>query len=185
MEEDAIKQIGHRLKGLRDIYDVTPDEMAKICETSTEHYLKIENGEADPSVYRMSRIAKHFGIDLNVLLFDEEPRMDTYSLVRKNQGLCAARNKNYMYQSLASGFKGRKVDPFLVKVNPLEEGKNYNKNSHGGQEFDIVIDGTLELTLEDKVLTLTAGDSIYFDATRQHCMRAVGDEPVTFLCVII
>jgi quercetin dioxygenase-like cupin family protein len=70
-------------------------------------------------------------------------------------------------------------------VNPLEEGKNYNKNSHGGQEFDIVIDGTLELTLEDKVLTLTAGDSIYFDATRQHCMRAVGDEPVTFLCVII
>jgi len=35
------------------------------------------------------------------------------------------------------------------------------------------------------VQTLNPGDSIYFDSTNKHCMRAVGDTPCQFLCVVI
>ena len=48
--EDAIKQIGQRLKGLREVLDIPAEEVAQLCEVSLEHYLKIEAGEADPSV---------------------------------------------------------------------------------------------------------------------------------------
>ena len=43
----------------------------------------------------------------------------------------------------------------------------------------------LELTIDDKVLVLNPGDSIHFDGSRPHCMRALNDEPVNFICVII
>ena len=74
--EEAIKQIGQRLKGLRDVLDIPAEEVAELCGISLEHYLKIEAGEADPSVYRLTKISKRYGIDLDVLLFGEEPRMN-------------------------------------------------------------------------------------------------------------
>ena len=131
--EDAIKQIGQRLKGLREVLDIPAEEVAQLCEIPLEHYMKIEAGEADPSVYRLSRISKRYGIALDVLLFGEEPRMSTYFLTRKGQGMSVERRKDYKYQSLAAGFRGRKTDPFLVQVDPKPDGTQHSKNSHEGQ----------------------------------------------------
>lgn len=183
--EDAIKQIGQRLKGLREVLDIPAEEVAQLCEVSLEHYLKIEAGEADPSVYRLSKISKRYGIALDVLLFGEEPRMSTYFLTRKGQGMSVERRKDYKYQSLAAGFRGRKTDPFLVQVDPKPDGTTHNKNSHEGQEFDVVLEGVLEIIIGNKTMILNEGDSIYFDASQMHCMRAVGNEPVKFICVVI
>ena len=144
--EDAIKQIGQRLKGLREVLDIPAEEVAQLCEIPLEHYMKIEAGEADPSVYRLSRISKRYGIALDVLLFGEEPRMSTYFLTRKGQGMSVERRKDYKYQSLAAGFRGRKTDPFLVQVDPKPDGTQHSKNSHEGQEFDVVLEGVLEIT---------------------------------------
>lgn len=55
--DEAIKQIGERLKGLREVLNIPAEEVAELCEISLEHYLKIESGEADPSVYRLSKIS--------------------------------------------------------------------------------------------------------------------------------
>ena len=40
--EDSIKQIGERLRGLRDVLDIPAEEVAELCNISLEHYLKIE-----------------------------------------------------------------------------------------------------------------------------------------------
>ena len=183
--EESIRQIGERLKGLREVFNIPAEEVAELCDISLEHYLKIEAGEADPSLYRLSKIAKRYGIGIDVLLFGEEPRMSTYFLPRRQQGMSVERTKGYAYESLASGFRGRKVDPFMVTVEPLPGEKRHNKNSHAGQEYDYVLEGDLEITIGEKVMTLHPGDSIYFDAGQKHCMRALGDCAVRFLCVVI
>lgn len=182
---EAIKQIGDRLKGLRDVLDIPVGEIAELCGMTVEQYEKIETGDVDPGVYRLSKIAKRYGISLDVLLFGEEPRMSSYYVTRKGEGPENDRNKSYKYQSLAWGFRGRKMDVYLTQVDPLPGDKNHSKNSHDGQEFDYVLEGQLEITVNNKVLTLNAGDSIYFDATQQHCMRALGGEPAKFLVVVI
>lgn len=182
--DEQIRQIGERLRGLREVLEIPAEEVAELCEISLEHYLKIEAGEADPSVYRLSRISKKYGIALDVLLFGEEPRMNSYFLTRKDQGLSVERRKDYKYQSLASGFRGRKADPFLTQVDPLPGDANHSKNSHDGQEFDYVVEGRLEITIGDKVMVLNVGDSIYFDASQPHCMRALDGKPVKFLVIV-
>ena len=183
--EEELKQIGERLKGLREVLDIPAEEIAELCDISVEHYYKIEAGEADPSVYRLSKIAKRFGIDLNVLLFGEEPNMSRYFLTRKGQGLPVDRSKSYIFANLAAGFRGRKVEPFLVKVDPLPNGERHAQNSHDGQEFDMVAKGSLEVVLGNKVMVLERGDSIYFDAKQPHCFQALHDRPVVFLAIII
>ena len=44
--DEAIKQIGERLKGLREVLNIPAEEIAELCEISLDHYLKIESGEA-------------------------------------------------------------------------------------------------------------------------------------------
>jgi len=183
--DEQIKQIGERLKGLRDVLDIPVEEIAALCGVPVDNYLKVEAGEAELSISNMQKISRQYGITLDVILFGEEPLMNFYFLTRKGQGLSVERRKAYKYQSLASGFRNRKAEPFLVKVEPLPDGIVPDKNSHEGQEFDIVASGTMEITIGNKTLTLNEGDSIYFDAKRPHCMRAIGGKPLEFLAIII
>ena len=183
MTED-IKQIGQRLKGLRDVLDIEASEVAALCGITTEQYEKMERGESELSVANLQKIAREYQVDLDVLLFGEEPHMSNYFLTRRGQGLSVERRKAYHYESLASGFRGRKAEPFIVTVSPKPDDAPRESNAHPGQEFNMVFEGTLELTIGEKVLTLNVGDSIYFDATQPHGMRTLNDKPVRFLAII-
>lgn len=182
--DEQIKQIGERLKGLRDVLDIPAKEVAALCDITVEQYEKMESGESELSISSLQKISKQYGIALDVLLFGEEPHMRSYFLTRKGKGMSVERRKAYKYQSLASGFRGRKADPFIVLVEPKPDDTFLEKNSHPGQEFDMVLEGCMELTIGSKVLTLNEGDSIYFDSTQPHCMRALNEEPVRFLAII-
>ena len=183
MTED-IKQIGQRLKGLRDVLDIEASEVAALCGITTEQYEKMERGESELSVANLQKIAREYQVDLDVLLFGEEPHMSNYFLTRRGQGLSVERRKAYHYESLASGFRGRKAEPFIVTVSPKPDDAPRESNAHPGQEFNMVFEGTLELTIGEKVLTLNVGDSIYFDATQPHGMPALEGKPVKFLAII-
>ncbi len=41
--EESIKQIGERLKGLREVLNIPAQEVADLCGISLEHYQKIES----------------------------------------------------------------------------------------------------------------------------------------------
>ena len=172
------------MRGLRDVLDIPAAEVARLCGISLEKYEKMENGESELSVANLQKIAREYGISLDVLMFGEEPHMRNYFLTRKGQGLHVERRKAYNYESLASGFRGRKADPFIVTVAPKPADAPKEMNSHSGQEFNMVLEGTMELTIGQKMLTLNEGDSIYFDSTQPHGMRALGDKDVKMLAII-
>lgn len=182
---DAIEQIGERLRGLRDVLDIPAEDVAQLCDLDIDTYLKMEAGDGELSISSLQKISKRYGIALDVLLFGEEPHMSTYFLTRKGQGMSVERCKEYKYQSLASGFRARTADPFMVTVEPKPDDAPLHKNSHQGQEFNMVTEGTLELTIGKRTLVLNEGDSVYFDATQPHCMRALNDKPVKFLAIIL
>lgn len=157
---DQIKQIAERLQGLRDVLELTPDEVAKSCQLSVEEYLGMESGEKDISVSALQKIARKYGIALDVLMFGEEPKMSSYFLTRCGSGVSVERTKAYKYQSLASGFRGRKADPFIVTVEPKPENTPIHFNSHEGQEFNLVIEGRMLLNINGKLI-LNPGDEVF------------------------
>lgn len=187
MEEEAIKQIGHRLKGLREVLDIPVEEIARLCDITPEEYLQMENATESGYLHvsRLQKIARQYGVSLDELLFGEEPRMSSYFITRKGKGPTVERQKAYKYQSLAGGFRGRKADPFMVVIDPKPDDHPVSKSVHQGQELDVVFQGRLELTLDDRKHILNEGDSIYFDSSIPHCLRALDGQPVSLLAVIL
>ena len=183
--DEQIRQIAERICGLRDALDLTIEEMAGKCGMSADEYRRIESGEYDIAVSTLQKIAHQFEIPLDVLMFGEEPKMNSYVLTRKGTGISVERTKAYKYQSLASGFRNRIADPFIVTVEPKPEDTPMYYNTHNGQEFNLVIEGRLLLSVNGKELILNEGDSIYFDSSLPHGMKALDGKTLKFLAVIM
>ena len=88
---EQIKQIAERLRGLRDVLDLTPEEVAESCQMSLEAYLEMESGNKDISVSALQQIARKYDVSLDVLMFGEEPKMSSYFLTRKGAGVSVER----------------------------------------------------------------------------------------------
>ena len=80
--DEQITQIAERLRGLRDVLELTADDIARDCDISAEEYRLAETGEFDISVSMLQKIARHYGISLDALMFGQEPKMSSYFLTR-------------------------------------------------------------------------------------------------------
>lgn len=181
-----IEEVATRLKGLREALGLSVDEICTACGIEKEKYLGYEEGTADIPVSTAKCIAEAYGVEIMALLFGDEPKMRSYFITRKGCGVSVERRNWYKYQSLAGGFAGRRIEPFLVSVKPEADAKaKVHLSSHDGQEMDYVEQGSMELHIDGKVLTLNEGDTIMFDARRPHGMRAIGDKELKFIAVIV
>ncbi len=181
--DEAIKQIAERLRGLRDVLELTTEEVARDCGIEQSEYEQAETGNCDISVSMLQKIARHYHIALDALMFGEEPKMSTYFLTRAGKGISVERTKAYKYQSLAAGFKDRKADPFIVTVEPNDNPIHYN--THEGQEFNLIIQGRMLISVGGKELVLNEGDSLYFNSALPHGMKALDGKTVKFLAIIL
>ena len=181
---EEIKAVADRLIGLREVMDVSIEEAAEVCGISIEQYRKYESGTIDIPVGILQSMSKKYKIDIGTLISGNEPRMNAYCLTKKDKGLSVARRSDYKYQALAANFINRKADPFLVTV-PYDENASPHFNAHPGHEFVYMIEGRRELTVDEKLLTVEEGDTVYFDATKKHAMVALDGKSAKFLDLII
>ena len=182
--DEQIRQIADRLREMREVLDISPDEAAESCAIAKEQYLGFESGEVDIPVSILHRMARKFNLDLTTLLTGEEPHMHSYTLTRKDKGTSVDRRKAYKYQALAGNFQNRKGDPFLVSVDPKKE-LTVDYNSHPGQEFNYLIEGRLKIFIGNKEMILEPGDSIYFNSGLPHGMLALENKTAKFLAIIL
>ena len=178
-----IEQIAERIHGLRDSMDYSVEEMATICETSVADYEKYESGKSDIPMSFICHLASKFNINPSELISGTEAYMSTYFLTRKGKGASVERTKAYKYQALANGFRNAKADPFEVTVEPNND--EIHLNRHAGQEFNMILEGQMQLRIGNSDLVLNEGDSIYFDATQPHGMKALNNQKVRFLAIIV
>ncbi|MDR1683352.1 MAG: cupin domain-containing protein [Candidatus Symbiothrix sp.] len=180
---EAIKQIAERLKGLRESLDLTPEVMGERCSRRAEDVLLYESGVIDIPMSYLFEVAQQFNIDTSTLISGDEPRMTAYFLTRKGQGVAIERTKAYKYQALAGGYKRPKAEPFEVTVEPNDNPIHLNR--HQGEEFNFVLEGRMLLQINGKDLILNPGDSIYFDSDFPHGMKALDNQTVKFLAIIL
>ena len=61
--DEQLKQIGERLRGLRDVLDIPVSEMAETIGIDSEKYEKIEKGELDITISNLMKIAHKYGVE--------------------------------------------------------------------------------------------------------------------------
>jgi transcriptional regulator with XRE-family HTH domain len=182
---EQIRQIAERIRGLRDIAQLSVETCAQELGIAADTYRRYESGETDIPASFLYQVAGKFHVDLTSLMTGEEPRLHVYSVTRAGKGVKVDRRRDYGYQSLAFNFVDRKMEPFLISVEPRPESEPVPLNAHPGQEFNYILDGTLKVVIEGHEILLSPGDSIYFDARHGHGMRALGTAPARMLAVIL
>ncbi len=183
--QEKIKQVADRIRELRQIFNASIPELAMEFHVSVEDYQHYESGTVDIPVGILYQIAQRFDVELTTLLTGEEPRLRTYALTRGGQGVSVDRRKDYKYQSLAYNFIQKRAEPFLVTVEPGTGNAPEHFNSHPGQEFHYVLEGTLRVMLDKHELTLEPGDSLYFDSSVAHSLTALNNAPAKLIAVIV
>jgi transcriptional regulator, XRE family len=178
-------EIAERLKAIRELCDVTAEDVAKHLGVSLDDYLSYESGNIDIPVSVLYEVCSFLNISMTELLTGDKDKLHIYSVVRDGKGIDVERTKGYKYHSLASGFARRKVEPLLVTLEPEDKDKPLMLNSHMGQEYHYCIDGSFILYIDKYEVKVNKGDSVYFDSKYKHAMRAVGDKQVKILVVVI
>ncbi len=183
MDNTQATQIARRVRELRDCVGLTEAEVAEKLQIPVEQYLSYEENEKQFPISTLTALAEILNVDYTVLLTGEAPRMAKYTLVRAGQGVKVERYPGYSFQSLAYNIKNRTMEPMLVYLEPNEHDKEPALVTHGGQEFNLVLEGTVRVVIGEHEFLLNPGDSIYFDPSIPHGQRAVGG-PVKFVTII-
>ena len=174
-------QIPVRIKELREDAEISAMDLARDVGIGAEDYAGYESGRLDIPISILYKIAARLGVDPTVLLTGEDPRMENAAVCRAGQEVLIERYPGYEYSSLAYNFKDRTLEPLLVILDPSKP--ETTKVTHAGQEFNYVTEGKVKVTVGKKSYILSAGDSIYFDASLPHGEVAV-DGPSRFITII-
>ncbi len=183
--KEQIQMIAERIKELREIAGISAESFAKELNIEIGLLQNYESGTTDFPVGFLYKVAHRLNMELSALLRGDQPKLHVYSVVRKGKGLNVDRRKQYKYENLAYNFIQKKAEPFIVTVTPDLEDLPLEFNSHPGQEFNYVLEGTLMIVVDGHEIILNEGDSVYFDSGYQHAMKALSNHQSRFLAVIV
>ena len=182
-----LAEVSARIKEMRTIMGLSPEEMAEKTEVSLEQYKAYEGGEADMPFSFIHKCAIVFDIELTELLEGSGARLSSYTVTRKGMGQETAREDGIEISNLAPKFKSKLAEPYYVKYeySPSLQNKPIHLTKHSGQEFDLILSGMLKVQVGEHIEVLGEGDSIYYNSSTPHGMIAVGGKDCVFCAVVL
>ncbi len=187
-QETGEIKVGERIKATREERGLSLKGLADLTGFSTALLSQMENHLVSPSLGTMITIARALNLPLGHFFGkgSEQP----YSIVRKDERKKVSRfaskegvKYGYSYESLGYDKKNRRMEPFLVTLEPATV-KTQTLSTHEGEEFIYVLDGDMEVILGNHTDLLHPGDSIYYDSTIPHRVQCHKDRETKILAVL-
>ncbi len=147
-EEITLAKVGERIKKVREEKKLSLTDLAEKTGYSSSILSQIENHLLSPSLGTLIQIANALEVPLSKIF--GEKRGHSYSIVRKDERKLISRfaskegvNYGYTYESLGYDKKNRRMEPFIVTLEPATV-KHEKLSSHSGEEFIYVLEGEME-----------------------------------------
>jgi DNA-binding XRE family transcriptional regulator len=180
--------IGSKIKKLRQSRKLTLQTVADEVGFSPALISLVENNHVSPPIATLSKIAKFFGVKIGYF-FTEVEDGSGFEVVHANQRkslstVFAPMSACFGYSCEALSYRtqNKKMEPFFLTVS--ERANEEISYSHDGEKFLFVTEGAVELILGDKNITLSEGDSIYFDSSVIHRIRPKNGKEGKLLTII-
>ena len=183
-------RVGSKIRQLREIKEMTVEELAEASQSSVELIQQLENGALVPSLTPLLKIARALGVRLGTFL-DDMPQSGpviiragrSENVVRFSGKTEKPKKSALEFYSLASDKADRHMEPFIIDIHPSPD-ESHQLSSHEGEEFIYVLSGEIEIFYGKDVQRLNAGDSIYYDSIVPHDVHAAGEEDAKILAVV-
>ena len=185
--KQQLMEIASRIKEMREIMGWSITEMSEKTEVSEQEYKNYESANADIPFSFIHKCALEFGVELTELLEGHSARLSSYTVTRKGKGQRTAKEDGIDIANLAPKFKDKLAEPYWVRYeySAAQQNKPIHLTTHSGQEFDLVMSGSLKVQIGEHTEILHEGDSIYYNSSTPHGMIAIDGKDCVFCAVVL
>jgi transcriptional regulator with XRE-family HTH domain len=178
--------IGERVRALRLKKKMGLVELGLHTGLSPALLSKIERGRLFPTLPTLLRIALVFSVGLD-FFFSGAREKPALAIVRREDRLRfperpGSRDVSYEFESLDFPATERKLNAYYAE---FYSSGTRRMHEHAGVEFIYVLNGRLDITVNDQEHVLQTGDSMYFDSGQAHGYRRAGGRKCTALVVTV
>ena len=184
---NQLMDIALRIRAMREIMGYTAAKMAELTDIPVDLYLEYEAGSTDLPFTFMHKCAKIFNVEITDLLEGHSAKLSGYTVTRRGKGMVTASEDGITIQDMASMFRNKLATPYWVTYQYSQELQNQpiHTTTHAGQEFDLVIKGSMRVKVGDHEEILREGDSIFYKSSTPHGMIAIDGEDCVFLAMVM
>lgn len=179
---DQIAEIAARIRELREACGFSAEEMAGKLDLELSVYVGYEENGLNIPISVIYQIANLCGVDFTEILTGNNPRLNSYQVVKKGKGLSVQRVPGYDFEDLAFRFTHKIMQPLRVRLQPGKDRPALI--THSGQEFNLVLEGKVKVLFDEQELLLDEGDSIFFNPMHPHGQMCADENPAVFLTII-
>lgn len=170
-------EISKKIKSLRLQKGMNQETLAQRAGLARSYISLIESGKKMAALSTLVLIADGLGVGVGEFFEDEENFQSPKIVVNRKINTRPTTEKTpfgYTYSPLSRGKRNKMFDPFFIRLQP--KSKQQYDFVHKGEEFDYILQGSIKLTYGDEVITLEAGDSVYFDSSVAHRLEVIGNK---------
>jgi transcriptional regulator with XRE-family HTH domain len=160
-----MKEIGPRIRDLRTERGLTLGEMAEQVGCSPSFISQVERGKVSPSIATLKKITTVLNATI-VDLFLDSFNLEPVVMHERDRVEITMKSWKAKVNLLVRSTHGKRMQPFFTVLRP--GGGASDVYSHQGEEFGLILDGELELTLNGSTYRLKKNDSFYFSSQIPH-----------------
>jgi transcriptional regulator with XRE-family HTH domain len=174
-QQQAFADLGSEIRQLRKVRGITLQQLALATGKSVGFLSQVERNLTKPSVAALQDISAALSVHIGWFFPEDSP-----GPAAEREFIVRQQNRRRLTCSELSGTEYLGLHDYLLSANlngdlalgisRYEPGASTGDDSyvHDGEEAGLVLSGRLELTIDQQVHVLEAGDSFSFTSHRQH-----------------
>lgn len=164
--------VGTRLKMVRESHGLSQRELAKRAGVTNASISLIEQNRVSPSISSLKKVLDGIPMSMVEFFTAEQESREIKHVFRASEQPDVGGGGIQMLL-IGAGTDNRQIG-LLREIYAPGADTGEEMYSHEGQECGVVLQGTIELTIDKQVYILEAGDGYYFPSTQPHRFRNTG-----------
>ena len=169
--------IGKRIRQLRIRNGLTQAELASRCELTSGFVSQLENGLTTPSLPALMDIVEALGSDMSTFFSEEKEQQIVFGA----DDFFEDEKEDYKISWIIPNAQKNTMEPIILTLLPHR--CSQHMMPHEGEEFGLVLGGTVHLVNGNKKHRIRKGETFYIRGGEEHYLRNDTASPARVLWI--
>lgn len=177
--------LGDKLRVARKAKKLTIAKMAQASGFSSGYISSVERGLVNPSLSALFKLTSVLELDPGFLFGEVRDLDQSNPLVKENERLTLIYPASKIRYELLTRSLSSKRAEFVRIIIPPNGNSGPKPLIHEGEEYLLVLNGNIKITLGEMTYKLEPGDSFFFASTTPHAVMNSNSDSAEVIWVMI
>lgn len=166
--------VGLAINVIRKKQKIFLKDVAEKAGISPSMLSQIEKGNANPSLKTIKAIANVLNVPIFKLFLENYEEKNEINILKKDdRKIISTENINY---ELISPKISTELEVMKIIFNKKNAESSSKPEAHKGEEIALVLQGKVEITIENESVIMNKGDSVHIPASKAHKWKNLSDD---------